>query len=605
MNHMTGGQQTTDAPPLAQVDPPSDRLNTPNDAASDSPNDAPVHRSRAALAGALAGGASLATGELFSGLTDKVRSLVISVAEAVVDWTPGGVARWSIDLFGSYQKTLLVWGIVLISLAVGAFLGRASLRNRLAGWIGFGLFGVVGGIAAARVPGNSAGLSWLAALVAAAVGALLLTLMLGALARTPATSAPENPAGRRSFMGLAFGTFGATVIAWFAGSQLRMRFSVDAAREEAAETIAAASNAAARSSSTATAEPATAVPTAAAQPTVGEEAAAAETDTTEDDAADDAMESDDSTTATSPGPASFDGEVDGISPLLVPNDDFYRIDTAIIIPQVDPADWSMKIKGLVDNELEFTYQDLLDRASQLEPVTLSCVSNGVGGSLVGNAEWLGVPLRDLLAEAGVQPAAAQLASRSVDGWNCGFPLEVLDDPNRVAMVAVAMNGEPLPAVHGFPARLVIAGLYGYVSATKWLSEIELTTWEDFDGYWIPRGWSKLGPIKTQSRIDVPRQGRDLPAGLQTIAGIAWAPNTGITRVEVRVDDGEWQETELIKDLSIHSWRQWKLDWDATPGQHRIQVRATDASGYTQTDVRTDVAPDGATGHHTINVKVQA
>jgi len=585
MDHMTGGNQT------------AERLT--GDEATTTATTAPVDtssrlRSRASLAGALAGGASLAAGELFSGLTDRVRSLVISVAEAIVDWTPGGVARWSIDLFGAYQKTLLVWGIVIVSLSVGAALGRASVRNRMAGWIGFATFGLVGGITAARVPGNSPALSWLAAGAAAIIGAALLALMLNAL-RNQTTTAPDGLIGgangnRRSFMGLALGTLGASVVAWFAGSQLRMRFSVDAAREQAADTITAASNAAARS--TATPVPPTAVESAAAAPAeeLAEATATAEAPTA---------------VAATSAVANFDNVVDGITPLVVPNDEFYRIDTAIIIPQVDPASWSMKIKGLVDNELEFTYQDLLDRASQLEPVTLSCVSNDVGGSLVGNAEWLGVPLRDLLAEAGVQPEAAQLASRSVDGWSCGFPLDVLDDPDRIAMVAVAMNGEPLPAVHGFPARLVIAGLYGYVSATKWISEIELTTWEDFDGYWIPRGWGKLGPIKTQSRIDVPRNGRTIASGTQAIAGVAWAPNTGITKVEVRVDEGEWQETELIEDLSINSWRQWKLAWDATPGQHRIQVRATDASGETQTDVRTPVAPDGATGHHTINVRVDA
>ena len=218
-----------------------------------------------------------------------------------------------------------------------------------------------------------------------------------------------------------------------------------------------------------------------------------------------------------------------------------------------------------------------------EAVTLSCVSNEVGGNLVGNAIWQGVPLRTLLDRAGVQTGATQIVGTSVDGFTAGFPTAALDD-GRTALVAVGMNGEPLPAVHGFPARLVIAGLYGYVSATKWLSEIRLTTLEDFDGYWIPRGWSKEGPIKTQSRIDVPKSGANLSAGTMAIAGVAWAPgpNRGITKVEVQIDDGDWVEAKLGDVLSDETWREWMIEWDAVPGSHTAQVRATDGTGETQT-----------------------
>ena len=239
------------------------------------------------------------------------------------------------------------------------------------------------------------------------------------------------------------------------------------------------------------------------------------------------------------------------------------------------------------------------------------MSNEVGGDLVGNARWLGVPIKKLLDMAGVQAGATQIVGRSVDGWTGGFPTAYLDDPDRVALVAVAMNGEPLPIQHGFPVRLVVAGLYGYVSATKWLKEIELTTLEDFDGYWITRGWSKLGPIKTQSRIDVPRGNSLVDAGDHVLAGVAWAPDRGIDRVEVgiaqvvdnRETPGVWVEAELSEDVTDTSWRQWRLPWTFEPGDWLLSVRATDGDGQTQTAIRAPVAPDGATGWHRIVVRV--
>ncbi|MEZ5341909.1 MAG: molybdopterin-dependent oxidoreductase [Acidimicrobiales bacterium] len=292
----------------------------------------------------------------------------------------------------------------------------------------------------------------------------------------------------------------------------------------------------------------------------------------------------------------------GITPIVVANRDFYRIDTATLVPRVDPADWKLKIRGMVDNELDFTYDELLARANWVVPVTLSCVSNEVGGGLVGNAVWHGVPLTELLDEAGVQSGATQLSSRSVDGWDCGFPTELAYD-GRTAMVAVAMNGEPLPLDHGFPARLVVSGLYGYVSATKWLDTIELTTIEAFNGFWISRGWSKDGPVKTQSRIDTPRNGTAVDPGVaRAIAGVAWAPNTGIQHVEVQIDNGDWVMAELGESLSDDTWVQWKLAWTPDAGNHTIKVRATDKSGFTQSPDPVYVAPNGAEGWHTISVR---
>jgi DMSO/TMAO reductase YedYZ molybdopterin-dependent catalytic subunit len=309
--------------------------------------------------------------------------------------------------------------------------------------------------------------------------------------------------------------------------------------------------------------------------------------------------------AAPPPPAAASLEVEGISPVVTPNDAFYRIDTALAVPRVDLASWRLTVGGMVDRPLELTYDDLLALPMVERYITLSCVSNRVGGDLVGNALWLGVPLRTLLERAGVPPGAEQVVGRSSynSNFTVGFPVSAAFD-GREALVAVGMNGEPLPLDHGFPARLVVAGLYGYVSATKWLSEIELTTWDGFDAYWVPRGWAKEAPIKTQSRIDTPRAGARLRPGLVAVAGVAWAPHRGISQVEVSVDEGPWQPARLSEPLSDDAWRQWVLDWDATPGRHRLQVRATDGEGVVQDGTPRPPAPDGATGWHTITVQVE-
>jgi DMSO/TMAO reductase YedYZ molybdopterin-dependent catalytic subunit len=266
----------------------------------------------------------------------------------------------------------------------------------------------------------------------------------------------------------------------------------------------------------------------------------------------------------------------------------------------------MEIGGRVDNPISLSYDDLLARPQVERIITIACVSNEVGGNLIGNAVWQGVLLRDLLEEAGVQPEAEQVFGTSVDGWTCGFPVEAAFD-GRDAMIAIGMNGEPLPVQHGFPARVIIPGLYGYVSATKWLSTLELTRWDEAEGYWIPRGWSRDAPIKTQSRIDVPGRGDEVARGTVAVAGIAWAQQRGVAKVEVRVDDGPWQEARLAPDVTIDSWRQWVYEWDTTAveaGDHRLQVRATDTTGETQTEEVARPDPDGATGWHTRTVTVQ-
>ncbi|MGZ5373920.1 MAG: molybdopterin-dependent oxidoreductase [Aeromicrobium sp.] len=292
-------------------------------------------------------------------------------------------------------------------------------------------------------------------------------------------------------------------------------------------------------------------------------------------------------------PAGADLEVTGVAPWRTPPKDFYRIDTALTVPLIEPDEWRLRIHGMVDREMTLTYQDLLDRGLSDAWITIACVSNEVGGDLIGNTVWGGVPIKTLLDEAGVRGDADALLSTSKDGWTCGTPLEALTD-GRDALLAVAMDGEPLPIEHGFPVRQVVPGLYGYVSATKWVTDWEITRFQDFSAYWTERGWAPLGPIKTQSRIDVP--GGKARAGAVKVAGVAWAQHRGVEAVEVRVDKGEWRQATLARVPNIDTWVQWVWDWAAEPGDHRLEVRATDSTGEPQTAQRADVLPDGATGY---------
>lgn len=292
-------------------------------------------------------------------------------------------------------------------------------------------------------------------------------------------------------------------------------------------------------------------------------------------------------------PAGTQLPVKGLGPWITPASDFYRIDTALTVPLVEPDSWRLRIHGMVEKEFTLTYQDLLDRGLSDAWITLCCVSNEVGGDLIGNTSWSGVPIASILAEAGIKPGADALLSTSADGWTAGTPLAALTD-GRNALLAVAMNGEPLPLEHGFPVRQVVPGLYGYVSATKWVTDWNVTRFEDFSAYWTERGWSMRGPVKTESRIEVP--GRKVPAGRVKVAGSAWAQHVGVTAVEVRVDGGAWRRARLAKVPNVDTWVQWVWDWDATPGDHRLEVRATDATGMPQTSIRADVVPDGASGY---------
>lgn len=486
-------------------------------------------------------GAAAAFGfsELVAGVVAWLPSLIVGVATLVIDTVPKPVRDFAISVFGTADKLALGIGIVIVGVALGAWVGARMDRSGTT--VVFAGFGLLGALAAGRAGDAGLFASLIAGGLAAGIGLLTHRTLL-AVARRPAVAGADD--GRRAFLIGAGSTFVFSLLAGIVGRSLS---------ESTTETVAARGE--------------VALP-AAVSPV-------------------------------SPPTPAMSLEVDGISPLVTPTADFYRIDTAFVPPRVDAANWSMRLTGMVDREVELTYEDLLELDMVERYITIACVSNEVGGGLVGNAKWLGVPLADVLDLAGVQSGAEQLVGRSVDRFTVGFPVEAAFD-GRDALVAVAMNDEPLPIEHGFPARLVVAGLYGYVSATKWLEEIHLTQWDAFDAYWIPRGWAKEAPIKTQTRIDTPRSGR-IAEGPRAIAGVAWAPNRGIERVEVRIDEGPWQEAELAASLDEDSWRQWSLAWTPSSGRHTIEARATDGTGEVQTEVERPPAPDGASGYHTISV----
>lgn len=298
-------------------------------------------------------------------------------------------------------------------------------------------------------------------------------------------------------------------------------------------------------------------------------------------------------------PFGADFSREGTPPFLTPNEKFYRVDTALSVPRLRAEDWRLRVHGMVDHEMVLTYDDLLRRPLEEKTITLVCVSNEVGGPYISTANFIGVSLPDLLRDAGVRPGADQLATRSVDGWTCGTPVESIMAPGSNAMLVVGMNGEPLPLERGFPVRMVVPGLYGYVSATKWLVDAELTTFDAFDPYWAQRGWGKKAPVKVMSRIDRPKAFERVPAGRFVVAGTAWAQHVGVDRVEVRVDGGPWREATLATEVNVDTWRMWRVELDLKEGNHTVECRATNRKGYTQTNERAAPVPDGATGWHSM------
>ena len=494
-----------------------------------------------AVAGAVAAGVALAAAELVAGLSGAP-SLVIAIGTLVISLQPPGAKDLAVNLFGTNDKLALNIVIVVMACAGAAIAGvLARWRFRL-GVLSFVAVGLLAAFAAVRQPLTSPPLGVLNAGVAVATGLVALRVLLR-LARPIPTGASMPDWSRRRFIIASAGTIGGVIVAGGIG-----RLLVNA---QHAEGVVSTSRLPA---------PLQAVPDLTADQSLG---------------------------------------VPGITPLVVSNADFYRIDTALLVPHVDVERWHLSVKGMVDHPLTFTYDELLALPLYEQYVTIACVSNEVGGKLVGNALWTGVRLKEVLARAGVQAGATQIVGRSVDDFTVGFPTSWAMAPEREPLIAVGMNRLPLPADHGFPARLIVPGLFGYVSATKWLSSIELTTREAVDGYWVPLGWAKDAPILTQSRIDVPRNGVQLGMGPIDIAGVAWAPDRGIVKVEVRIDDGAWQEARISRPISNATWVQWQLPWTATSGRHSIEARATDGRGGVQTEQQSDPAPDGARGHHRI------
>ena len=503
---------------------------------------------RAVAAGSLGVAAALAVGELAAGLVAAVPSPLDAVGQLVVSGLSGPVLSWAIETFGSANRLVLTGGTVVIALGIGAVLGLLARGGLAVPGMVFAGFGIVGSLASLSQPGATAAFVVLTMIASVTVGILVLTRLL-AVAEPDGGRPTDDGMPRRGFLMLAAATASVSVVAVALG---RYALGGRAVLVDLDDLVLPS--------------PAVARPPVSA--------------------------SQDLSTV-----------VDGVSPVLTPTDGFFRIDTAIAVPRVDPETWQLRVHGLVDRELVLTYDQLRDLPMREVDATISCVSNEVGGDLIGTARWLGTPLAGVLERAGIGAGAEQVVGRSVDGWTSGFPIEAVTD-GRDSLVAIGMNGDPLPARHGFPARLIVPGLYGYVSATKWLSEIELTTWEGFDAYWVPRGWAKRGPVKTSSRIDVPRRGATVEAGEVVVAGVAWAPTRGIERVEVQVDDGSFVAAELTPPLSEEAWVQWRAVVALEPGSRRLRVRATDGTGQTQSDRPRPPAPDGAEGWHAIRVEVR-
>ena len=535
-----------------------------------------------ALAGVLAAGTALGVAELVAALVRGQASPVIAVGGVFVDNVPKPLKDFAIRTFGENDKIVLVAGILVTIVILAAVVGALSVTRRMVGVVGVTALGLVAAAAAVSRPAASA-FDALPSLIGAAAGLGALVLLL-----RPLTASQPQP--QLAGAGVAEGSVpvGGSVPATAPGAGMlpdalaktdrkgagfdRRSFLLTSALTAAVAAAAGGAGRAilARRFDVSASRKALRLPTPA-----------------------------------SPAPAlppTVEVGVPGVTPFITPNADFYRVDTALLVPQLSTEDYRLRVRGRVDRELELTFDDLLKRPMIERDITISCVSVEVGGKLNGTARWLGVPVKDLLEEAGVRAGANQVVSRSIDGMSIGTPTESLLD-GRDAMLAIAMNGEPLPAEHGFPVRMVVPGLYGYVSATKWVTELELTSFDDFDPYWVERGWDSQAPVKTFSRIDTPTATRPPVAGTVPVAGIAYAQHRGISQVEVRVDGGAWQQARLGDEGSIELWRQWVFNWQAEKGPHRLEVRATDGPGQVQPEERVPPFPGGATGWHSVLVTV--
>lgn len=523
-------------------------------------------------AGLLAAAVALGIAQLVAGITGPRAAPVVAVGRAAIDVTPRPVTDFAISVFGSHDKTVLLTGIVVVLAVFAVAVGVLAVRRLAFGYGGLAVFTAIGLLAATTRP-DARPVDVVPTVAGAAAGVIALRLLVpearsagrvppareegpvradgpGTTPPPPGTPAPVPVPvpnlGRRRFLAGSALAVGTAAAGGLIGNALAGRSAVASSRAQLR--IPA---------------PARAAP---------------------------------------PLPAGTDLHIPGLSPFITPDGSFYRVDTAIVLPQVSPQSWRLRVHGMVDREVTLSLGDLLRRPLTEAWVTLCCVSNPVGGPYIGNAKWLGVPLASVLREAGIRAGADQLLCTSVDGFTCGSPVETAMD-GRNALLAVAMNGAPLPVAHGFPVRMVVPGLYGYVSATKWVTDIKVTTFSAEPAYWVQQGWAAQGPVKTASRIDVPNGGTRLTAGRIPVAGVAWAQHRGIAAVQVRADGGAWQQARLAAVPGIDTWRQWLWDWDATPGTHTLQVRATDETGFTQPQQQESPFPNGAQGWHTVTVNV--
>jgi DMSO/TMAO reductase YedYZ molybdopterin-dependent catalytic subunit len=534
-----------------------------------------------ALSGVLTACVALGAAELTAAITGPRGAPVVAVGKVAIDLTPVRVKDFAIAHFGSRDKEALVAGILLLLTAFAAVIGVLAVRRIAFGLAGLAVFAGVGAAAAVSVPDATAldAVPTLAGACAAA--AALVVLVRGTWAAFPQAGGDRGPArrtspgvaragaaqlaglqladrelppgqdppertDRRRFLIAGTGAAALAATSGWLGDALLARFSVASSRAQVRL-------------------PAPAVPAPAV-------------------------------------PAGAELGISGLTPFFTPNASFYRVDTDLVLPQVAPQTWTLRIDGLVSREIQISFADLLKMPLTEADITLVCVSNQVGGPYAGNARWLGVPLAALLRRAGVQAGADQVLSTAADGMTISTPLAAILD-GRDALLAVGMNGQPLPIAHGFPARMVVPGLYGYVSATKWVTRLTLTTFAAQRAYWTQRGYAAQAPVKTESRIDLPRPLARLGAGQVAVAGVAWAPARGIAAVQVNVDGGPWQPARLAAADGTDTWRQWTWAWDATPGLHRLQVRATDSAGVTQTPQSAPSFPSGASGWDSVVVTV--
>ena len=494
----------------------------------------------ATLIGLVSVAAALGVGHLVA-LSAPGSSPFFAVGDTVIRFSPQWLTEFAKTTFGTADKPILLGSmavVIAIVAAIAGLLSRRSVRPGLTLVVVLGLAGLVV-VVFAPTFGPLSPLAPIAS-IAAGVGSFAWLHRLASRTAAPATTGGRGVSRRGVLIGTAAVGAGAVVAG---GGGVLLAPGIDDARARVTARLAAA-------------------PLVETAPAVPAGAAFVEA---------------------------------GTPPFITSNAEFYRVDTALSLPLQSERSWSLRIGGMVDRPIALNFDDIMSRPLVERTITMTCVSNVVGGPYISTADFVGVELRDVLLEAGIQPGADQVLSTSLDGWTAGSPTDVIMEPGRGALIAVGMNGEALPAEHGFPVRLIVPGLYGFLSATKWLTDIELTTFDADRGYWLQRGWGQFAPIKTQSRIDFPKGLSTQPAGRLTAAGIAWSQPTGISRVEVRMDGGPWQDAELGEEVNTRTWRMWRADFELAPGSHTVQTRATDRNGVTQTEMRADPIPDGASG----------